>query len=59
MENLVKTSDRPMFIMAGKTIAGFVVFMDETGEVSDDECHTYIGGILVSDKLKLVRNLYE
>ena len=29
----MKTSDRPMFIMAGKTIAVFVVFMDETGEV--------------------------
>lgn len=51
-ENLVNSSDRPMFIMKDKAIVGFVVFMDETDEVGNDDCHTYIGEIYVKPKYR-------
>ena len=46
-ENLLSSSDRPMFIIAGNIMVGFVVFMEEPGAIGDDDCHSYIGEIYV------------
>lgn len=46
LENLEKECDRPCFIYFNEEIAGFVVFMDETENLDDDDCHTYIGELL-------------
>lgn len=47
VENLESESDFPFFIYCGEEIAGFVVSMNETGEVSDTDCHTYIGELFI------------
>lgn len=51
-ENLESESDTPLFIYCDNEIAGFVVFMDETEEVDDADCHTYIGELFVLPKYR-------